>query len=413
VNTIEPFAVRSEPERTLPDVPSNPALVTRIASEIAAGGPMTFARFMELALYDSDHGYYSSAEARPTRTGDFLTAPELDPIFGRALARQVAEVHERLGRPRPFTIREYGAGSGALATSVLDGLDRDAPALAADIRYEPVEHNRHRLAELRDRLATEGRREPATPDGRMTGVVIANEFLDALPVHRVVGADPTDPTGARVGLLELYVDSRAGELVEVAGPPSTDALAARLEDDGVRLAPGQRAEIRLDDAAWVADVGRDLDAGVAIVIDYALPAIELYAASRPDGTLLAYLAQLAHTDPFRSIGRQDLTAHVDATALRRAAADARLDLLGETSQAEFLVGNGLEALVEEERSAPATDLARWTALRAAVARLLDPRAMGAFRVFVLARGLAPDPPLRGLAFRLPGGHAATREAVQP
>jgi SAM-dependent MidA family methyltransferase len=377
-------------------VPSDPVLVARIRDEIRLRGPMTFARFMELALDDPDHGYYRSPEPRPTREGDFLTAPELHPIFGRLLARQVVEVWDRLGRPRDFAVREFGAGSGALAGALVEGVRRESPALAAVLRYQPVEQNEHRLRELRDRLdATTTAIEDAT--GPFTGFVLANEFVDALPVHRVLG-DPARPDG----LAELFVDVDGDGFAERSGGPSTPALAARLRADGVVLREGQRAEVRLRDEEWLRDVAASLVRGVVLVVDYAMPATRLYAPSRPDGTLVAYLRHHVHDDPFRSIGRQDLTAHVDLTALEAAARDTGLDVLGETSQAEFLVGNGLEELVEEIRSDPATDVAAWTGIRSAVARLLDPRQTGGFRVLLLGRDVPADPPLRGLAFRLGG-----------
>jgi SAM-dependent MidA family methyltransferase len=387
---LDGFVARRPAARPLPDVASDPDLVARIRAEIEAEGPMTFARFMELALYEPDHGYYSTAQPRPTRSGDFLTAPELHPIFGRALARHVAAVWQRLGAPRDFTIREYGAGSGALAEAVLAGVARDEPALAATVRYAPAEHNRHRLAELHARLEVAGFRDRLGPaEGSLVGVVLANEFLDALPVHRVRGA----PNGA---LRELLVTVADGGFAEVETDPSTPALAARLAADGVSLAPAQVADVRLADEAWVADVARDLRAGVATIVDYALPAAELYAPARTAGTLVAYLGHVAHDDPFHAVGRQDLTAHVDLTALERSATAGGLELLGEASQAAFLVANGLEDLVDEVRSNRATSLAQWSELRASVARLLDPRALGGFRVLVLGRGIAVDPPLRGL-----------------
>ncbi len=401
---------RERRQPTPPDVPSDPRLVARIRGEIERTGPMTFARFMELALYDPDAGYYTAEQPRPTREGDFLTAPELHPIFGRALARQVIEVWERLGRPATFTIREFGAGSGALAAPLLERIARDRPALARIVRYEPVERNPHRLAELRTRLAAAGFGDRIGEGrGPLTGLVLANEFLDALPFHRVEG-NPAWPGS----LAELYVVVDADGFREQAGPPSTPVLAARLESDGVRLAPGQRAEIRLGDVPWLAGLGDDLVAGVAIVIDYALPAAELYSTRRMAGTLVAYLGHVAHADPFRSIGHQDLTAHVDLTALERGARNVGLDVLGVTSQAELLVGCGLEGLLEEARADDRTDLAAWTALRASVARLLDPRATGGFRAVLLGRGIAAEPPLAGLSFRLgAGAPAAGRSAVEP
>jgi SAM-dependent MidA family methyltransferase len=385
-------------EGGLPDVPSDARLVERIQAEIAADGPMTFARFMELALYDAEAGYYSQPAARPTRGGDFLTAPELHPIFGRALARPVVDVWRRLGRPDAFTIREFGAGSGALAVPLLRQVAVDEPALARTVRYQPIEHNGHRRDELRAAVERAGF-AVAEPDGTrsMQGVVLANEFLDALPVHRVEGA-PDVPGGIR----ELYVDVGTSGFREVGGPPSTPALAARLAAEDVTLPAGYRTEVRLADAAWIRDVGRDLRTGAVIVLDYALPAGDLYGPHRAAGSLLAYLGHRAHGDPFRAVGRQDLTAHVDATAIRNTARESGLEVLGETSQAEFLLGSGLEELVDEVRTHPATNLADWAAARSAVARLLDPRALGGFRVIVLGRGLPVEPPLAGLGFRLSG-----------
>ncbi|HEY3522653.1 MAG TPA: SAM-dependent methyltransferase [Candidatus Limnocylindrales bacterium] len=384
------------PFRPLPDVASDPALVARIRDEIRRRGPMTFARFMEIALYDPHGGYYMTEESRPTRAGDFLTAPELHPIFGQALARQVVEVWQRLGRPQPFVVREFGAGSGALAAALLGRLATDASPLFDVVRYQPVERNPHRVAELEARFAAgglQGRLERAA--GPMTGVVIANEFLDALPFHRVEGNAAYD--GA---LAELFVVIDGDGLREKPGPPSTPVLAARLAAEGVALASGQRAEVRLADGPWIASLAEDLRAGVAIVVDYALPADDLYSTRRMAGTLVAYLGHVAHGDPFQSIGRQDLTAHVDLTALERSARGADLDVLGATSQAEFLVGCGLEQLVEDARSDERTGLAAWSELRASVARLLDPRATGGFRVVVLGQGMAIEPALAGLAFRL-------------
>ena len=159
-----------------------------IRAEIARRGPIPFSDFMALALGDPAGGYYTATAARPTRGGDFLTAPELHPIFGAVLGRQVAEAWERLGRPDAFTLLEYGAGAGTLALAILAGLRDDGSPLVPALRYAPVELNEHRLAELRERAAAAGLPlvDPgALDDAPAAGVVIANEFLDALPVHLV------------------------------------------------------------------------------------------------------------------------------------------------------------------------------------------------------------------------------------
>jgi SAM-dependent MidA family methyltransferase len=382
-----------------------PALVERIRAEISADGPITFARFMELALYDPELGYYRVAAERPGRTGDFLTAPETHPIFGAAIARQLDEIWQRLNRPERFVLREYGAGSGTLAVAILDalagrgrlGLVAGSPGLAAAIRYAPVELNPHRSAELVRRIAAAGSGAALEleleADRPEVGAVVANEFLDALPVHRLLGR-------ADGQLAELFVGWDGTAFVERAGELSSAALAERFAAEGIVLAEGARAEVCLEIDGWIGHVSEGLAAGAVLVIDYGRPAAELYGPTGAAGTLLAYSGHRVHDDWAVAVGRQDLTAHVDFSALDRAAQATGLLPLGLTSQAEFLVGVGMDELLEAIRSDPTTTLEDWLAVRSAVARLLDPRAMGGFGVSLFGRGLAERPPLAGLGFRL-------------
>jgi SAM-dependent MidA family methyltransferase len=382
------------PPPDLDSVDSDPVLVERIVGEIERDGPMTFARFMELALYEPDHGYYRASSARPGRGGDFLTAPEANPIFGRALARHVVDTWHAIDRPPSFVIREHGAGSGSLALAILDGLARDEPALYRGVRYRAVEVEARRLAELRERLAGAGHgdRLEADDGGPIVGAVIANEVLDALPTHRVQGA----ATAAE--LEESFVDWRDGAFVDVLAPPSTAALGERLDADGVHLRTGQRAEICLAVDAWVRVAADGLERGTALVIDYGYPAAELYdPLRRPDGTLAAYLGQRAHGDPYRAVGRQDLTAHVDTTAVERAAAAAGFTHLGTTTQSRFLAGLGAGELLVELQTGPDATLQRYLEARAALVRMIDPSAMGRFRVLAFGRGLLAAARFRGLA----------------
>jgi SAM-dependent MidA family methyltransferase len=374
-----------------------------IRAEIERRGPMLFADFMELAMGHPEGGYYTSTAARPTRGGDFLTAPELDPIFGAALARQVAEAWERLGRPGSFTVLEYGAGAGTLGLGILAGLRDDSSPLAARLRYAPVEMNEHRLAELRTR-ADEARLPLVDPgaldDGPGAGVVIANEFLDALPVHLVEIRDGR-PREVGVGI------GRDGSFEEVLGELSDAAVEERLAElaaAGIDLVEGQRLEVRPAVASWAAEVGRRLASGLVLVIDYGAPAADLYGPRRRAGTLMTYRDHVADGSagaPFRDIGERDLTAHVDMTALGVALEAAGFELIGETSQAELLVGCGLEDLLQQ-RQAGAPTAAAALELRSAVMRLLDPRHLGGFRAVLAGRGIAAQPPLRGLSFRMPG-----------
>jgi SAM-dependent MidA family methyltransferase len=399
---LTPGLRRTQPA-DLESVGEDVELVARIADEIVRDGPMTFARFMELALYDPLGGYYRGAEPRPGRAGDFLTAPEAHPIFGRALARTVAETWRRLGEPSGFTLREYGAGTGALGAAILGGLAAEAPAAFTAVRYAPLEVEPRRLAAIETRFAADGLIDHLVPgDGSegapapIEGVVLANEVLDALPTHRVIRHVD--------GLREVFVGWEDGRFVDVEGAPSTPALVARLAADGVALEDGQRGEICLAADGWVADVGAGLRRGLLLAIDYGHPAPELYdPRRRRDGTLRAYLLHQVHDDPYIHVGRQDLTAHVDVSAVERSAGAAGLAHLGTTTQAEFLAGSGAGELLATMGTDPATTMEDYLTARSALLRMLDPAAMGRFRVMGFGRdwpGGTHAPPLAGFAFRM-------------
>jgi SAM-dependent MidA family methyltransferase len=386
---------RRVPAPDLDAIGSDAILVQRLRDEIAHGGAITFARFMEVALYDPDHGYYRGVDARPGRAGDFLTAPEAHPIFGHAVARQLDDAWGRLGRPDRFVVREFGAGGGALAAAMLAGLRVDGSGLAEAIRYRPVEVDRRRLSALHDRLASGGLVGALEDDdGRpIVGAIVANEVLDALPVHRLAVIDGR--------LRELLVGWSDEAFVDVPAEPSTRDLAARLHAEGIALAEGQRAEVCLALDGWIAGAARGLERGLLLVVDYGYAAADLYdPVRRRDGTLRAYVRHTVHDDPYRHVGRQDLTAHVDLTAVDRAAAAAGLDRLGVTTQAEFLASLGAGDLLVALQSGPDATIAAYLEARSALARMLDPAAMGRFAVLCYGRGIAAEPPLRGLTVRV-------------
>lgn len=390
------LGLRRVPPPDLDAVGSDAVLEERIRTEIAAAGPLTFARFMEIAQYDPERGYYRAAAARPGRAGDFLTAPEAHPIFGRALSRQVHEVWDRLDEPSAFVVREYGAGTGALANALLDGLAADGSGLTGVIRYRAVEVDHRRLDDLSERLAAGGHDGTLEADdgAPITGVVIANEVLDALPFHRVA---------ARQGRLrEVFVGlDSSGRLADVEGDPSSPALAARLDSERVRLADAQAAEVCLEVDPWIARASAGLARGLLLIVDYGHPAAELYdPGRRPRGTLAAYVRHTVHDDPYRHIGRQDLTAHVDVTAVERAARQAGHEVLGVTTQGEFLASLDAGGLLVALGADPATAVSDYLEARAALTRMIDPAAMGRFRVMLFGRDLPARPPLRGLAFRI-------------
>lgn len=354
-------------------------LVRRIRAEIEERGPITVARFMERALYEPEHGYYRRLTEGPGRGGDFLTAPEAHPIFGASFARLAEATWGKLGRPDPFVIAEPGSGSGALAHGLLDELRRSGSPLLDAVRYRPADIESARQDATHRRLEQAGfRRHLATTPPRTAeaGMIVANEVVDALPVHRVVrrGTD----------VLERVVTWDGRRFVEQDGPPAGSALMARLAGEAIQLEEGQVAEICLLLDDWLRDVTQSLERGLLVLVDYGEDAGDLYRG-RPDGTLRAFRGHAVGSDPYVHVGRQDLTAHVDLTALRAAAATTGLELLAETTQAELLVSIGAGELVAERLRAPDADLAGALELRSALVRLLDPRGMGGFRVLAFGR----------------------------
>ncbi|MFL5778943.1 MAG: SAM-dependent methyltransferase, partial [Chloroflexota bacterium] len=252
-----------------------------------------------------------------------------------------------------------------------------------------------RIDAVRARIAATGA-DPAAwrvarDDGRpIEGLVLANEVVDALPTHRIVARDGR-LREVRVGL------GPDGSFSDLETDPSTPALADRLAAEGIELAEGQRAEVCVALDAWIGGVAAGLDRGVLLVIDYGYPAAELYdPRRRAAGTLATYLGHTVGEDPYRAIGRQDITAHVDVTALERVAEAAGLTALGSTTQARFLDALGAGDLLVAEQTRPGASLAAYLETRSALVRMIDPGAMGRFRVGVWGRGLAPDAVLPGL-----------------
>jgi SAM-dependent MidA family methyltransferase len=374
---------------------SDPELVAAIRVEIAAaGGRIPFARFMDLALYHPDHGYYATSAERPTRSGDFLTAPEVHPMFATLLARQLSEMWQRLGRPSRFVLREHGAGRGVLGEGILRALHAEDPPLAEALTYDPVDiPGRADLA--RERLRGAGFEANVGPVvvGPIVGCILANELLDALPVHRLGRLDGE--------LVEWQVEWRDGWFHEVAAAPSTPELGVHLARAGVELRERQRAEVALGVPRWIGEAATSLERGYLLLIDYGFSAAELYGPRRLGGTLRAFRGHHAGDDPFRAVGRQDLTAHVDLTTVEIAARDAGLTALGRTTQAEFLIGLGLGELLQDAQRDPAADWEALLAARTAAGRFIDPGALGGFAVMVFGRDVEVEPPLRGLGFRVP------------
>jgi SAM-dependent MidA family methyltransferase len=381
----------------------DPAVFALIRDEIAAHGPITFARFMELALYAPGAGYYMRDAARIGARGDFYTSSNVHPLFGESIARQIEEMASLAGTDS-FAVIEQGAGRGGLAFDVLNAWS-GSPS-ASGLRYVIVEKSPAMIAQQRRLLApflASGLVSwaDALPADPVTGCVLSNELVDAFPVHRV----------ARHGdaLKELYVDAEGDALVERLAEPSTPDLASYLARLGISLAEGQQAEINLAAIGWMRAVGRALGRGFVLTIDYGYPAEELYAPHRKRGTLLAYHQHRTNEAYYERVGRQDLTAHVDFTTLAWAGQSEGLEVAGFTDQTSFLLGLGAHEAADRLLAAAADDAARARAL-AGIRGLLDPQGMGrTFKVLVQRKGLPPGR-LRGLSL---GSGGAQRLATAP
>jgi SAM-dependent MidA family methyltransferase len=371
----------------LPD-PGDPRLLALLTAEIRAHGPIPFARFMDLALHHPEHGYYAAGGSRIGEAGDFITASDLGPAFGRALARQIIEVDRVLGRPAVLDVLEHGAGRGYLARDVLDALALDARELRERIAYTLVDRSRG-MREAQERVVPEARvLSPAEAPRRCTGCVLAVELFDALPVHRLRRRDGR--------LLEVYVDlDRAGKLVESEGEPTPEA-EAWAERYGAAAESGSEAEACPAALDLLDAFDRELERGIVFVIDYGEEAPKLYAPARRAGTLLAYFRHTTNVSFLERVGRQDLTAHVNFSALEDRARELGLRVLGRTTQDRFLVANGiLEEFVQptlREVHDPRRVEARQRALE-----LVHPGRMGRrFRVLALGKGLSDAVELSGL-----------------
>ena len=344
-----------------------------------------------------------------------MTAPELHPILGVAIAQLAAATWERLGRPATFRWREYGAGEGTLLLAALDYLAREGHPLLGALEVSVSEANPHRLADLTAALAAlPGGGPPLVAAGGapVAGIIVANEFADALPFHIVVGR-PAAPGGFNERRVAIESVTNALAWVEGAPDPGVAERLAPLMAGWSPLAEGQLAEISPATAEWAATLGAELTEGVVIVLDYGREGVALRdPASRMAGTALAYQGHRATADLLSEPGGRDLTAHVDLTLLRAAAEAGGLRPVASTNQAKFLAAAGIDGEVARTRTGPTATLEGAIALRAALAQLMDPRRMGGFAVEVFVAGRTPGAnALADPASPLPGTAAPNRPLV--
>ena len=383
-------------------------LVAAIASEIATSGPIPFVRFMDLALYHPQFGYYMRSP-KPTQErigwrGDFYTSSDVHPILGQALAKQAEQMYRLLGQPHPFAIVEMGPGKGLLAKHILTTCAHRYHSFFQHLQYVLIDRSpamrevqRRNLAPWLDRpdlLTWVDDLQNAVPHS-LTGLFFSNELVDSFPVHRVqVTAE---------GIKELWVDHQDGRFIESLRPLASDALTNHLNRLSTVWPEGYRTEINLLAPDWMKQVAQHLNRGFVLTIDYGHTAQDLYRSDRTQGTFLCYFQQSINENPFLLVGDQDMTAHVDFSNLAATGETHGLQTTGFTNQMSFLMGLGVEQMIAElEQDSPAFN---------AAIHLLRPNGMGTtFKVLIQHKGIV-DPELDGLQYKPFFGSALTAQSA--
>lgn len=393
----------TQPPIQLP--PSHPALCAAIVQQIAASPQqrITFAQFMELALYHPELGYYATNRAEAGIQSDFFTSAHLGHDFGELLAVQFAEIWTQLGQPQPFTLVEMGAGQGLLVQDIVRYLHRHHFDCFEALEYIIIERSAGLVVAQQARLQQltqswgklHWRTWEQIPADSLVGCCFSNELVDAFPVHQVVAADGK--------LQEVYVvGDLGGEFAEVLGELSTSRLAEYFEQLGIDLlqppyAEGYRTEVNLAALDWLKTVAERIKQGYLITIDYGYKAERYYRPSRSQGTLQCYYQHRHHDNSYAAVGMQDITAHVDFTALERQGERAGLETVGLTQQGLFLMALGLgdriAALSQPEPDVTAQDILQ---RRETLHALIDPAGLGSFNVLVQRKGIETAEPLKGL-----------------
>ncbi len=360
-----------------------------ILRRIKERGPITFAEFMDVALYWPCGGYYTSDRGPWGGEGDYITSIDVSPVFARVMAAAVMEVWEAMGSPSPFVLVEAGAGRGYLSSGILETLEKKGPRLYEAMSAVLVDKKAAKAGPVHEKASWSTEMPPGASIEH--GVILSNELIDSFPFHRVrfLGGE----------LREIYVGLGDGGLTDVDGPLSTAEIGAYLDEAGVSLAEGQAAEVNLQAGPWIERAGAVLKEGFVITIDYGLPARELYGPERYGGTLMCHYRHKPNFEPYERIGAQDITSHVDFTNLARAGRRAGLEVCGFTTQKNFLLGLGvLEELIETDGGAPG-DIEKIQHNRA-IAGLIAPGGMGdTFKVLVQYKGTEEPPALKGFSFR--------------
>ena len=369
--------------------PENKELAKILRDRIRDRGKIPFAEFMDLVLYHPREGYYFSPRERIGPEGDYYTSPHVHPAFGQLLARQFHQMWEILDRPSPFALVEWGAGKGLLCADILNycrdqfpDFFRDLFYVLGEVRAPSAEEQKHLTSSrLEGKIQWKDPQALATGREAFTGCLFSNELLDAFPVHLVQRED------GKLG--EVYIGCRDQSFEEILGEPSTPALEEYFSRYGAPLQEGQRGEVNLRALDWLEGVNRALRRGFILTIDYGYEAAELYHPDRREGTLLCYFRHATTSNPFQRIGFQDMTSHVNFTALMKKGETLGLKTAGYTEQFRFLVSLGLlQDLEDLEKDSPASSDPVFLKKKLAMRNLLIPGGMGTlFKVLCQGKGV--------------------------
>jgi len=314
-------------------------LEQKIIEKIEKDGPITFEAFMEMALYEPGLGYYAS-DKKIGKAGDFYTSPHLHAIFGAMIGNQLDEMWETMGKPTDFCVMEFGAGAGYMCKDILDYLENKV--VFSSLTYLIVERNpfmQHKQKKLLKIFSDKVKWVYSLKElSNIKGCILSNELLDAFPVHLIEMDDE---------LKEIYITAYNYKFNEIKGNPSTDALADYIREFSIELPERYRTEINLRIKDLLRSINEVLSEGFILTIDYGYPAWDYYSEDRNRGTLLCYHRHQVNENPYANIGRQDITAHVNFSSVKKWGEELGLETLGFCQQGTFLVSLGIDEIIKE------------------------------------------------------------------
>ena len=374
-------------------------LQQKIIEKIKKEGPVTFRTFMEMALYEPELGYYTSQKTRIGKSGDFYTSSHLHPAFGIMIGKQIEEMWEVMGRPSAFQIVEMGSGAGYLCKDILEyyrglgigglGLERE---IIKNLQYVIVELNplmresqKNLLYEFSDKVRWVSSIKELSA---IRGCILSNELLDAFSVHIIEMNDEIE---------EIFVSTDNEKLTEIKGAPSTSGITDYLKEFSIELEKGHRTEINLEIKKWLSEINRALTEGFILTIDYGYSSEDYYSEDRNRGTMLCYHEHQVTEGPYQNIGKQDITAHVNFSSLKKWGDELSINTIGFCLQGTFLVSLGIDEVIAEIHKIHKNSDYPFEVAR--IKKLILPGTMGETHKVIIQYKGCRKPALRGFAIK--------------